>query len=198
MKICPASNQKAFNKIRSKDLFEHVPCLCQMQIHKDFTSILRVDGDSRCVRISPRDSRICRTSHCSIQNSPFSACVPSTVHFSDSTTPLSIQRNQPWRRQSSDYSIFRWNVDALLFAHCLPLPMHTMGECVSASFTKPFNLVLYDLSLHLHATAYIWMYCATVHVYGYMRSVHTASSEFTWYPILDSLIGALSCAPHNF
>lgn len=24
------------------------------------------------------------------------------------------------------------------------------------------------------------------------------SLKFTWYPILDSLIGALSCAPHNF
>jgi hypothetical protein len=69
---------------------------------------------------------------------------------------------------------------------------------VSASFTKPCNSVLYYLSLHQHATVYIWMNCATVDVHGYMRSVHTALAEFTWYPILDSLIGAHSCAPHNF
>jgi hypothetical protein len=39
------------------------------------------------------------------------------------------------------------------------------------------------------------MYCATGHVYRYVLS----TLEFTWYPILEgSLIGALSCAPHNF
>ena len=68
---------------------------------------------------------------------------------------------------------------------------------------SPIDLIrlLCCLSLYIYMrTAYMWMYCATGYVHGYMHSIHTYSWVYlvpnTW--VLDSLIGALSCAPHNF
>ena len=37
--------------------------------------------------------------------------------------------------------------------------------------------ILYDLSLHHHATAYTWMYRGTGRPYGYMLSIHTVCSR---------------------
>jgi hypothetical protein len=95
------------------------------------------------------------------------------------------------------------NNEPLVLAHCYAdLPMHTMGECASASFSYWCN----------SSTGCATCHCIYIQQYTYQCTVLLAACmdanfpsiqplEFTWYPILqsvDSLIGALSCAPHNF
>jgi hypothetical protein len=88
----------------------------------------------------------------------FGACVPRPAHIPDSTIqgkPATTVLTVLHCREQLMLYLPISDVDALIFAHCFAQPMHTMGECVSASFSNRYNLVLCYLSLQLQTTVYI-------------------------------------------
>ena len=109
-------------------------------------------------------------------------------HVSDSTLPLSIQ-STPTTAPT----------EQLLFY--LPIGCGCTPICSLFGSTDAYNGgVCQCMLLQSIQFGTVLPYGSTVLLSTCMDTCFLSiqhTLEFTWYPILDSLIGALSCAPHN-